>query len=99
MKNYKCIKGDGINFTEGNIYQLQENGKMKGDDGYPFAPAGCSTAVKQMEEHDFKFESISKFKNLDTFEQVMKLLKSDCDGIGWQKSVPLTHSECAEWLS
>lgn len=46
MKNYKCIKGDGINFTEGNIYQLQENGKMKGDDGYPFAPAGCSTAVK-----------------------------------------------------
>lgn len=82
MKEYKCIKGDDINFTEGHIYQLRDDGKMKGDDGYTFEPAECSTAVEWLEKHGLKFENVNKFKNAELFQQVVDLLNSGCTGIG-----------------
>ena len=82
MKEYKCIKGDDINFTEGRIYQLQDDGRMKGDDGFTFDPGGQDTAVEWLEMHDFKFEPVSEFKNAIIFQQVVDLLNSGCDDIG-----------------
>lgn len=82
MKEYKCIKGDAINFTEGHVYQLRDDGNMKGDDDYTFEPVGCSTAVEWLEKHGFKFEPVSKFKNAEIMKQVVDLLNSGCTGIG-----------------
>lgn len=81
MKEYKCIKGDAINFTEGRIYKLRDDDCMEGDYNYAFEPAGCSTAVEWLEKHGFKFEPVSKFKNAELFQQVVDLLNSGCAGI------------------
>lgn len=88
MKEYKCIKGDAINFTEGRIYKLQDNGGMKGDDGFTFMPGSYNTAVGWLEANGFKFEPVSKFKNAEIFQQVVDLLNSGCTGI-------LCEGECA----
>lgn len=81
MKEYKCIKGDDINFTEGRIYKLRDDDCMEGNDNFTFKPGGCSTAVEWLEKNGFKFELVSKFKNAEIFKQVVDMLKSGCEGI------------------
>lgn len=81
MKEYKCIKGDAINFTEGRIYKLRDDGGMQGDDGFTFMPGSYDTAVDWLEANGFKFEPVGKFKNTEIFQQVVDLLNSGCGGI------------------